>query len=202
MERKINFINVKMKLGDLVPTSYNPRKLSKKQYDDLEASLKKFKLAELPVINKNTNQILAGHMRIQILTDLYGKEYEIDCRMPEEELSKEDCDEYMIRSNKNTGEWDFEKLKDNFSFEELTSYGFEPYELSFFDGETLKLDNADHLTKSMDSYLNGTARQIVLYFGAKDHEEIVARMEKVLESMGSTSYTEAFIRMLDLYKNK
>jgi len=195
---KITFITVERTIDELVPTAYNPRILTKNQYDELEKSIKKFGLAELPVINMETNQILAGHMRLQVLTDLYGRNHIVEVRMPTRVLTKEECDEYLIRSNKNTGEWDWDKLKNGFTFNELQSYGFESYELSFFDGE--QVDNSEHLVQSMDSFLNGNARQITLYFGLQEYEKIVARMEKVLEKLGIQSYTEAFIVMLNAYK--
>lgn len=48
---KIEWHNEKRKLKELIPTTYNPRKLTKKQYRDMENSLKKFNLAEIPCIN-------------------------------------------------------------------------------------------------------------------------------------------------------
>lgn len=92
------------KLKDLVPASYNPRKLTQKQYEDLRSSLERFGLAEIPAINTD-NLLLAGHQRVKVLTDLFGKDHEIEVRVPNRNLTEEEAKEYNIRSNKNTGEW-------------------------------------------------------------------------------------------------
>lgn len=124
----IKFNTEKRKLGDLVPASYNPRQMTDKQNEDLKKSLGKFGLAELPVINTN-NTIIAGHQRVRLLTDAYGKDFEIEVRVPLAPLSVEDEKEYNIRSNKNTGQWDWDKLANEFDSTELTDWGFESWEI-------------------------------------------------------------------------
>ena len=118
----------KRKVSELVPSNNNPRTLNEKQFKDLERSLKKFNLVEIPVINIG-NRVLAGHQRLKVLTLLGRTEEEIDVRVPDRALSEKECDEYMIRSNKNTAEWDYEVLTDEFKGEELVEYGFEAWEI-------------------------------------------------------------------------
>ena len=101
--------NETRRLAQLIPFDYNPRQLTEKQYADLKASLTKFDLAEIPAINTD-NTIIAGHQRIRIFAELHGMDYEIDVRVPDKKLGKKDLEEYLIRSNKNTGEWDFDQL--------------------------------------------------------------------------------------------
>ena len=120
----------KRKLSELIPYDKNPRQLSKKQHEDLTKSIKKFDLAEIPAINTD-NVICAGHMRTMILKEQNnGTDIEIDVRVPNRKLTPKEFQEYLIRSNKNTGEFDFEKLAD-FEFEDLKDWGFEDYELRF-----------------------------------------------------------------------
>lgn len=111
-------------VGELLPYDKNPRRITDKQRKDLVRSLKKFSLAEIPVINTD-NVVIAGHQRLGVLLELHGAEYEIEVRVPNRQLSEKEFQEYNIRSNKNTGEWDFELLVDNFSPEDLTDWGFE-----------------------------------------------------------------------------
>jgi hypothetical protein len=81
-------------------------------------SLKRFNLAEIPVINLE-NQILAGHMQIAILIELGRGDELIDVMVPNRQLRKKEADEYLLRSNKNTGEWDIDILGESFSFDFL-----------------------------------------------------------------------------------
>jgi DNA modification methylase len=127
---KIEWHNEKRKLSDLLPASYNPRKMTEKQNEDLKKSLKKFNLAEVPVINTD-NVILAGHQRIRVLADLNGMDYEIDVRIPNRLLTEKESKEYNVRSNKNTGEWDFDVMANNFDVGDLTDWGFDEKDLGF-----------------------------------------------------------------------
>lgn len=133
-KEKIKWFNETRKLDELVPTSYNPRKLSEDQYWDLKRSLDEMGLAEIPAINKETNQILAGHMRIKVLIDLYGRDYEIDVRVPERVLTKKECDRYLIVSNKSGGDWNFDMLSSHFDMPDLIDWGFKEEEFGFDTG--------------------------------------------------------------------
>ena len=54
------------KISDLIPHPKNPRQMTEKQVEDLTASLERFSLAEIPVINTD-NMLLAGHQRLRIM---------------------------------------------------------------------------------------------------------------------------------------
>ena len=123
------------KLVELIPHETNPRELTEKQYQDLESSLKRFDLAEIPVIN-TTNKILAGHQRIKILSMLKGTDHEIEVRVPDRELNADEEKEYLVRSNKNTGQWDFDVLANHFEMDELKDWGFEEIEFAGFSEDT------------------------------------------------------------------
>ena len=94
--------NEKRKVRDLAPFDHNPRTLSEKERADLEQSLVRFNLVEIPAINTD-NVIIAGHMRLKILIDLGRGDEEIDVRVPNRKLSEKELEEYNIRSNLNTG---------------------------------------------------------------------------------------------------
>lgn len=138
----INFITEKRKLSELVPAGYNPRKLSEKAYKDIEKSLSKFGLAEIPVINTD-GILIAGHQRVQILANLKGTDYEIDVRVPTRKLTDKECREYNIRSNKNVGEWDFTKLEHEFKTEDLLEWGFDDVDFNFGEVIEAKEDDFD-----------------------------------------------------------
>lgn len=101
----------KRRVKDLIPYERNPRKLFDFQAEKLKASLKKFNLVEIPAIDTN-NKLLAGHQRIKIMLLLGRGDEEIDVRVPNRELTKEEFREYNLRSNIEAGEWDFELLSD------------------------------------------------------------------------------------------
>lgn len=128
MHNQITFHTEQRKVSDLVLSRYNPRKMSEEQVKQLTMSLEKFDLAEIPVINTD-NTILAGHQRMKILDVLGRGNDTIDVRVPNRTLTEEECKEYNIRSNKNTGDWDMDMLANHFDEEMLLDIGFSPVEL-------------------------------------------------------------------------
>src|SRR3989338_6598440 len=109
-KNKLQWFTQKRKINDLVPYEKNPRKISPKQIKDLTRSLKKFNLVEIPAVDLD-NHVIAGHQRLKVLQLLGRGEEEIEVRVPNRKLSKEELEQYMITSNAVHGDWDFEKLK-------------------------------------------------------------------------------------------
>lgn len=139
----ITWTTEKRSVDSLIPADYNPRQMTEDQANQLEKSLKKFGLAEIPAVNVD-GTILAGHQRMAMLKKL-GKGGElIDVRIPNRQLTDEEAKEYNLRSNKNTGEWDFDKL---LSMDEglLKDVGFDE---AFFDN----LLNKDDKTAEEDDF--------------------------------------------------
>lgn len=129
------------KVDDLAPNAKNPRKLTAKQRSDLEASITKFNLVEIPAINTD-NQVLAGHARLKILQALGRGQEEIDVRVPSRLLTEKECEEYLLRSNRNTGSWDYELLK-AFDTSFLLEIGFDDTDLSNIWDDVLEIEDDD-----------------------------------------------------------
>lgn len=148
MEKDISFTTEKRKIQELIPSPYNPRTMTEKQNDDLLKSLDKYGLAELPVVNTD-GQIIAGHQRLRILSSKNGEDYIVEVRVPNRLLTEEEMKEYNIRSNKNTGSWDWDKLANEFELEKLQEWGFEDWEV----GMKGSLDNVDFVDEEMKKEL-------------------------------------------------
>lgn len=116
----------KRKIKDLKVLKKNPRQLSKDMREHLETSLSKFGICDLPVINTD-NTIIGGHQRLKVLKHMGTKE--ISVLVPEDELTNDQVEELNIRLNKNTGEWDWDKLANEWDIADLVSWGFSLDEL-------------------------------------------------------------------------
>ena len=124
----------KISINKLKPAGYNPRQISKKQYNDLKQSIEKFGLVDPIIINKDFT-VIGGHQRLKVCKELKYKE--IDCVALF--LTKEEEMELNIRLNKSGGDWDFDLLS-NFEIEELKEWGFKEIELG------LNIDKIDDET--------------------------------------------------------
>ena len=114
---------------ELVPYEHNPRQMTEEQVRQLTASLVKFGLAEIPVIDVD-NRIVAGHQRLKIMMALGRGDETIDVRVPSRKLTDEEFKEYLIRSNKNLGQWDWNILANVFDEEFLLQVGFSQEEMT------------------------------------------------------------------------
>ena len=123
---------VKMKLSELNPAEYNPRKALKPgdpAYEKLKASILSFGNVEPIVWNRSTGSVIGGHQRLRVLLDLGVEESEVSVV----ELSEVDEKRLNIALNKITGEWDDEKLTSLMA--ELTAGGVDVYPTGFDEQE-------------------------------------------------------------------
>ena len=121
----------KIKIADLVPASYNPRKALKpgdKEYEKIKRSIEEFGYCE-PVIVNSDMTIIGGHQRVTVLKDLGYSE--IDCIVIDIDKTERALN---IALNKITGEWNKELLADLIaelqdSDFDVTFTGFDPPEI-------------------------------------------------------------------------
>lgn len=59
-----------MKVSELKPAPYNPRKITEKAKAGLRSSIKRFGLVEPIIVNKRTGYVVGGHQRLDILKDI------------------------------------------------------------------------------------------------------------------------------------
>ena len=135
-----------MKLEDISPADYNPRKTLKpgdQEYEALKNSLDRFGLAEPLIYNKRTGTLISGHQRLNVLKDSGAKEAEVvlvDLDEQQEKLLN-------IAMNKIEGDWDYKKLETLFSdisADDIKFTGFTEDELSnLFDFDSEEFDESE-----------------------------------------------------------
>ena len=123
---------VKMKLSELNPAEYNPRKALKPgdpAYEKLKASILSFGNVEPIVWNRSTGNVIGGHQRLRVLLDLGVTESEVSVV----DLSEVDEKRLNIALNKITGEWDDEKLTSLLA--DITAGGADTFPTGFDEQE-------------------------------------------------------------------
>ena len=138
----------KIDINKLKPAAYNPRQINTKQYKDLKQSIEKFGLVDPIIINENGYVVIGGHQRLKICKELKHKE--VGCVILN--LNTEQERELNIRLNKNTGEFDFDLLANEFEIEELTDWGFKHIDLGLnIDKITEGNTEDDHIPEVKES---------------------------------------------------
>jgi len=113
-------------INSLHENPLNPRFISKKQGEELDKSLRKFGQCESIVIQPD-GTIIGGHQRYRLLKKL-GKTH-VSVSVPDDPLTPKEFEELTIRLNKNTGDWDFDALANDWDVDLLLESGFSPEEL-------------------------------------------------------------------------
>ena len=130
----------KIKIAELLPASYNPRKQLKpgdKEYEKIKNSITEFGYVEPVIVNKDMT-IIGGHQRVTVLSDLGYTE--IDCVVVDVDKQKEKA--LNIALNKITGEWNKELLAD--LIQDLQDSDFDVAFTGFEPPEIEQLFNAVH----------------------------------------------------------
>lgn len=125
---KLTWATERRKISDLKEFSKNPRKMTKEQFHHLTTSIEKFDYVELVTVDTD-NTIIAGHMRVKALKKLKRNKELIEVRVPSRKLTEEEFEEYLVRSNLNTGSFDYDILANEFEPLDLLKYGFSEEQL-------------------------------------------------------------------------
>lgn len=142
----------KIKITDITPADYNPRKISNDDYEKLSRNISEFGLVSPIIINLQNNHIIGGHQRYDVLLNEYmvTHKYEelnllklgdIGWVFADEDIDIEDENfekALNLSLNKIDGYWDNQKLNDLFIDFELDGFdinltGFTDDELSSFE---------------------------------------------------------------------
>ena len=172
-------------INKLKPAKYNPRQITKKQYNDLKDSLDKFSLVEPIVVNRDMT-IIGGHQRYKIWKENAKKSKIESITIPcvVLDLNKEQERELNIRLNKSGGDFDMDILANEFDMEELKEWGFKDIEFG------LNIDKLDD-TFSLDDSDKKPFQQITFTLADKQAELIRNKIKDIKETE-EYNYIETF----------
>jgi hypothetical protein len=221
-----------IKLSDFKEYHKNPRQISSDRFDRLGDSLASLGDLGGVVVNRRTNEIIGGNQRmksflqeqdrytIKVITTFpepqkdgtvalgsiikdAGQETEQVFSLRIVDWDEEKAERANIQANKVTGMWDYDILANQFDIDNLLDYGFTKQDLDMLPkAPEVKMDD-EMLSKSMDSYLEGNIKQIVLFFKADQFDETVKRFDALMVDFGVDNHTEAVMRAVEFYeKNK
>jgi len=137
-----------VKISELNPATYNPRKWSDEAIAGLKESIQRFGLVDPILVNSAENRknvVIGGHFRLKVAKGLGITEVPVVyVNIPDEAKEKE----LNLRLNKNIGEFDFELLAE---FDEalLADIGFSSEELDGIFNELIEEPDDFNLQKEL-----------------------------------------------------
>lgn len=127
-------------IGDLHPAEYNPRSWDDSAKEKLKTSLKKHGFVDPVIVNSAPNRkniLIGGHFRVECAKELGLTEVPVVfINLPDIDKEKE----LNLRLNRNTGQWNFELLK-QFDTDLLLDVGFDDGDLSNIWSDILSVED-------------------------------------------------------------
>lgn len=113
-----------IKISEINPNDENPRYISKDKFQKLVKSIKDFPemLEKRPLVVDENMIVLGGNMRLKALKEAGIKETYVDVA---EGWTDEQKKEFIIKDNVGFGEWDWDILANEWSADDLESWGME-----------------------------------------------------------------------------
>lgn len=108
------------KISELKNWEDNPRTISKEAYQELKESIDDLGNFEPLVVNVD-GTVIAGNQRLRV--HIENGDSEVEVSVPERELTEEEIKKIGIISNRHSGEWDMDKLANEFE-DVLEELGF------------------------------------------------------------------------------
>lgn len=176
----------KIKIDEIKPTSYNPRKIEKEDFDKLSRSIEEFGVVDPIIINLKTSNIIGGHQRFDYLYKK-GKDKELyliqlgdigwvfpsaDLKIKDEKHEKA----LNLALNRISGEWEIDSLNNlldelaEFELTDLTGFDYSlddfeyeyiPIEKDEDDDGSIAIDYEYTITESEDIPVNETENPTV-----------------------------------------
>jgi len=126
--------------SSLFPAQYNPRKWDKVVVEKLTESIKRFGMVDPLIVNSSPerkNIVIGGHFRLEVAKKLGIKKVPIVyINISDKDTEKE----LNLRLNRNTGQWDYNLLKE-FDTDLLLDIGFDDSDITSIWDETLRVED-------------------------------------------------------------
>lgn len=147
----------KVSIDKLKPNPGNPRIIKDDKFKKLVKSIKEFPemLKLRPIVVDRDMVVLGGNMRLRALSEAGVKEVDV---IVAGNLTEDQKREFIIKDNVGFGEWDWDKIADEWEYQQLGEWGLDvpgfdlnsdfredqPYE--FMNKVTIEFDNIEEAT--------------------------------------------------------
>jgi hypothetical protein len=191
-------------MKELVINPSNPRSITKKDFEALRTSVNEFgKMLELrPIVYDDENVIWGGNMRYQayklaVQEGLLEHDEKYFKKLPSD-WNIEDKRRFAIADNVNRGDWDDEILANEWDDLPLQEWGINTDSWAIHE-QFERAKDVGELDEAMNTYLNGTIKQIVLYYTNEEFLNIMAKVDEVKTLNNLEDNTALFNFLLENY---
>lgn len=173
--------NKTLKIADLKPAKYNPRKIAEWELKKLAHSIEVFGFVDPVIVNKDMT-IIGGHQRVKAAEQLGMTE--VPCVVVDLPPGKEKA--LNLALNKISGEWDNEllvALLKEMDEADLKDSGFDPEEIE------KAIEAAGEPDNLAGEFTETPFRMTITFKTSEDMENAGEEIKEVLENYEGASYT-------------
>lgn len=160
----------------------NPRIISEEHFDELVSSIDDLGNFE-PLVIDTDGTVIAGNQRLRVAQKLGLSEVEVS--VPERKLTAQEIKKIGVISNRHSGEWDMDKLGNEFE-DVLTELGFDDLLPVEFGDRNEEVDMNDFDNKY----------KVSLQYEEEDYNEMLSLLSAKSEKLNKDSNEELVIYLL------
>ena len=149
-----------------------------------------------PIVCNTDMVILGGNMRLRAMIDAGLEKVPVVVVDWDEAKQKE----FVIKDNVGYGEWDWDVLANEWDNDELIEWGLDIPKFETIGEIEAQGRMAATLDEKLDTYLNATIKQIVLYFDFEEYESILLSLNKIAEKNNLDDNSAVVKFLIENYK--
>jgi ParB-like chromosome segregation protein Spo0J len=167
----------KIKINTLIKNDTNPRFIRDNQFKKLVKSIKEFPemLEKRPIVVDENMIVLGGNMRLRACKEAGLKDVWIDQVTNWTENQKR---EFIIKDNVGFGEWDWDILGNNYSFDELKEWGL----------DTLMYEDEPDDNELAEDFKEKDAKIIITFENVTDLQKAEIDIQEILDRKYPKAY--------------
>ena len=133
-----------MKLGELIENPENPSKATEEQLERLAGKLKRvpqgltaMRIAYVTDKEPGKKMVISGNKRLRVLKKAYGEDGEVPDEWFQDVTSMSEAErhEFIVTANVSDGDWDLDKLLEQYDTSEFKDLGIEELLTRVPDGD-------------------------------------------------------------------
>lgn len=190
---------VKTNITKIKANPSNPRVIKDDKFKKLVKSIKDFpKMLEVrPIVVDKDYVVLGGNMRLRACQEAGLKEVPV---IVLDNFTEKEQREFIIKDNVGYGEWDWDVIANEWDVEALEDWGLDIPKFETIGEIEAQGRMAATLDEKLDTYLNATIKQIVLYYEIEEYEQVLLGLNKIAEKEGLDDNSSVIKFLIENYK--
>ncbi len=192
-----------LKISKVLPNPENPRVIKDHKYIALLKSIQEFpKMLEIrPIVVNSDMVILGGNMRLRACQEAGLKEIPV---IVAKELTESEQREFTIKDNVSFGEWDWDKLANEWNDTDLNDWGLDVWtdKKELNKGLEFIVDGEEDGSITLNDVQNQDAhvKMIQLFMSLVQYNKFMEMIDKLSEHYGTDNVTDTIVKCVESTK--